>query len=59
MRGGRSVIWFVWPLALSSWFGACKPKTVTEKAVDKVEDIGHEMDQGMKHAEKRVKEAVK
>lgn len=59
MRGGRSVIWLVWPLALSSWFGACKPKTVTEKVQDAVEDAGHEVDQGVRRAEKKVKAAVK
>lgn len=49
----------MWPLAISTWFGACKPKTLTEKVQDKVEDAGHEMDQGVKRAEKKVKEAVK
>lgn len=59
MRTGRSVIWLVWPLALSSWFGSCKPKTVTEKVQDKVEDAAHEVDQGVRRAEKRIKEAAK
>ena len=59
MRNGRSVVWLMWPLAFSTWFGACKPKTLTEKVQDKVEDVGHEADQAVRRAEKRVKEAAK
>lgn len=59
MRNGRSVVWLMWPLALSTWFGACKPKTTAEKVQDKIEDTGHEIEQGVNRAEKRVKDAVK
>ena len=35
----------------------CKPKTVSEKVKDKVEDAGHEMGQGIERAGERVRNA--
>lgn len=58
MRGGRSVIWFVWPFAFLAGTGACKPATTAEKVEDKVEDAGHEIRQGAERAGKRIEKAA-
>lgn len=58
MRGGRSVIWFVWPFAFLAGTGACKPATTAEKVEDKVEDAAHEVGQAADRAGKRIEKAV-
>lgn len=59
MRNGRSVIWFVWPFALFTGLGACKPQTTAEKIEDKVEDAAHEVKQGAERVGEKVDKAVK
>lgn len=58
MRGGRSVIWFVWPFAFLAGTGACKPATTAEKVEDKVQDAAHEVGQAADRAGKRIEKAV-
>jgi len=50
--------WIVGAVLVAGVMGGCQPRTPTEKAKDKMEDAGHEVNQGMERAKDRVKDAT-